>query len=341
MLFAMAHMYSCSVPEFVAVAASPTGRQVLLLLEDGAIIRVDPESGQQNVVGQIAVSSLERGKSPHNIGTAAISLQVSNSGRFAAASSDFAIGGATVVDLVTGRETMSLECPVYLPTTVPFSICFIDHGGRDAVVYRSEWNRLDIRDAQSGELLTPRKSPIPTEQARPDHLLDYFHGRLKPSPSGRKILDDGWVWQPYGVPYVIDTDRWLGGDVWESEDAFRRGKMSQRDEWDVGDCWIDDTRLALNAEKEIDDEGEERDFGARIVSTEKSASSILTIEGARGRLLSDGHRLFSVAEGRTRVWSVNDGKHLEDIDNFEAQFLLQDPAVLVSATSRELLVYQA
>lgn len=132
-------------------------------------------------------------KSPH--------LHASADGAFAAVVNDYGRFGE-VLDLTTGRATLALDGGDYNEETVPFSLAFARHGDATVVVHRTDWNRLDVSDARTGELLTARPSDAP------EHKLDYFHGALYLSPGGSRILDDGWIWHPVGFPAVWSLDRW-------------------------------------------------------------------------------------------------------------------------------------
>ena len=336
----MSNIARISVPAFVAATAASNGHAVLLLLGDGSLTNVDLSSGARSSVGHVTMPKLDLGAEPHyKFAPPSIALQSSASGRFVAASADFAASGANVVDLISGRQTIALECPTYLPTTVPFSVCFITQAGRELVVYRSEWNRLDARDAETGELLTSRESPTYEKGRRSAHYLDYFHGRLRPSPNGDWILDDGWVWSPLGVPYLIGAKRWLSEDIWESEDAPSRRELPLREDWNFNDCWIDDRRLAFRSVRELGEDDEFKVFdGSRIFNVEEMDIAPVAIDGARGRLISDGARLFTVADGATTAWSTDSGEKLFEIDEYEPDFAVRGAGVLVGLSPGELLV---
>src|SRR5258708_20088087 len=96
-------------------------------------------------------------------------------------------------------------------------------------IHGSGWNRLDGSDSATGELVSDRN---PTSyrrgEDRPAHYLDYFHGRLVLSPDGRRIVDDGWVWHPFGIPDVWDIQAWLDNNVWESEDGPSKLSLASR-----------------------------------------------------------------------------------------------------------------
>ncbi|MEU3644217.1 hypothetical protein AB0E59_12645 [Lentzea sp. NPDC034063] len=126
-------------------------------------------------------------------------LHASADGRYAAVVHDRG-RKAVVLDTRSGDVVLRLDRGTYHVEQTPYPLAFLPG---DRVVAATAWNRLDVFALPSGELLTERE---------PD--LDYFQGRLVPSPSGRWLVADGWVWHPVGIPRVFDVDAWLrdGGD---------------------------------------------------------------------------------------------------------------------------------
>ena len=188
-------------------------------------------------------------------------------------------------------------------------------------IHRTAWNRLDASDAATGMLLTKRG---PTShgagEEKPEHYLDYFHGRLVVSPDGRRILDDGWVWHPVGIPTVWDVGRWLDGNVWESEDGPSLMSLAYRDYyWDHGMCWLDADRICLGG---IGDDDDRMIDGARIfTAAEPDPSGRLAREqdafaGPSGDFFADGRRVFSAGDDALTVWDVEAGALVARIEGF-------------------------
>jgi len=144
-------------------------------------------------------------------------LPASADGEFAALVFDGGRQGL-VVDLAPFRVALRLDGGDYYQNTVPFSACFLSFQGDTVLVHRTAWNRLDASDPRSGRLLTARGPTSYENGERPPHYLDYFHGLLRPSPSGTLLFDAGWVWQPAGVPCVFDAAAWheAGADGFET-----------------------------------------------------------------------------------------------------------------------------
>ena len=171
-------------------------------------------------------------------------LHVSASGLFAAVVNDYGRFGE-VIDLRAGRVTMALDNGGGDAETVPFSLAFARHHGRNVVIHRTAWNRLDVSDAATGRLLTAREpASCRSGEPRPDHYLDYFHGALHLSPDGARIFDDGWFWQPAGYPAAWELAAWLDGNAWESEDGPTRIEFCWLEYWDRAFTWIGSHRVA-------------------------------------------------------------------------------------------------
>jgi hypothetical protein len=280
---------------------SDGGRPVWLVLDaGGAVSRWDMAAGVHEPVAATTLTT-EQDREPWAGHRCRRRLHASANGMFAAVVNDYGRLGE-VIDLRTGRTTLTLDNQGGHEETVPFSLAFARGGERDVVVHRTAWNRLDVSDARTGALLTARSHAEPAQDGTPsEHHLDYFHGALRVSPDGRRILDDGWVWHPVGFPAVWDLDRWLEGEVWESEDGPSRADVCGRDYyWDHAMTWIDSTRVAVGG---LGDDEEVMRPGARVFDTTRTAEGdlwrmptsveLLAFEGPSGQFFSDGTRLYS------------------------------------------------
>jgi hypothetical protein len=202
-------------------------------------------------------------------------------------------------------------------------------------VHRTAWNRLDISEPQTGELLTGREhETMPDAPGRPPHYLDYFHGRLHVSPGSRAIADDGWVWSPVGMPRVWDLHAWLDGNVWESEDGPSKHMLCQRwYHWDVGMCFVGDTTVAVSG---IGDDDIAMLPGVRMFSV-TSGAQLTAFAGPAGTLLSDGLRLYSVHDGATHVWDPVTGHRTATISDFAPTCLHHGTGELAGVAGGALL----
>ncbi|MET7700492.1 hypothetical protein [Streptomyces sp. NPDC005485] len=284
----------------------------LVLGEDGTISRWDVATGDHEAVGTTTVSA-EPDHEPWNDRRLRRRLHASYDGMFAAVVNDYGRFGE-VIDLRTGEVTLALDNQGYNADTVPFSLAFGQSRGVCVVIHRTDWNRLDVSDAQTGLLLTDRSLPVAAVgEALPEHFLDYFHGALYVSPDGKRILDDGWKWHPFGIPSAWDLDPWIEGNVWESEDGSSRVEVCDRTYyWNYAVTWIDSVRVAVEG---LGDDGNAMRPGARIFDTNRTgqdgmAVELLAFEGPAGPFFSDGNRLFSSGDAGLSIWDPVEGKLL-------------------------------
>jgi hypothetical protein len=297
----------------------------LMLTVSGTIIRWDADTGEWDQLGSVDVPAEPDFKPPWYGNVLKRRLHASGDGNFAAVVNDYGRYGQ-VMDLRSGKVTLTLDGGQYYPETVPFSFAFAEARGRVVAVHRTDWNRLDVSDASTGELLTDR----PTRrqgQERPEHYLDYFHGALYLSPRGTYIADDGWFWHPLGIPRVWSLDCWLSENVWESEDGPTKIKLCARNYyWGHGVSWIDERYIAIEG---IGDDDALMIDGVRIFDLTLSsdvhhfpdldtsrAHEFKAFPGPAGVFFSDGMRLFSSDSTGLSRWDIGDGARTGLILNF-------------------------
>lgn len=284
----------------------------MLLTADREIGQFDAQTGAWQVLAQHAVDP-EPDHEPWAGHALRQRLHVDATGEFAAVVNDFGAHGQ-VIHLPTGRVTATLHGGDYRPDTVPFSFCFASHEGRTVAVHRTDWNRLDVTDAATGDLLTARgPTSYRDGEPCPDHYLDYFHGRLHLSPSGARIADDGWVWQPVGIPRVWHLRHWLADNPWESEDGASVRQLCVRDyHWTSPMCWITDDLFAISG---IGSDDDVMLPGVRIFDA-ASGTEVGTFAGPTGELFSDGTRLYSAGADGLDIWDPDTGHRTGTVAGF-------------------------
>ena len=289
-----------------AQAVCPLSQSRVLAFNDGhiGVFEGDFYSAISSVGMPVETSG---GRNHHNLTPR---LHLSPSNRFAALVNDYGQFGA-VFDLQEKRQTMSLNRGDYHPETQPFPLTFFSYKERDLVVYASDWNRLEISDPLTGELLT-RRAAIKHEDRNP-HYLDYFHGTLRVSPDCKWIVDDGWVWQPFGIVALWSLERWLD-NPYESEDGNSKRTFAFRDEWDKPFCWINSASFAVEGIGPED----ELIHGATIYDLK--GEQISQFAGPSGSFWSDGTRLFSVEDDGLHFWNVERGARTGFLKDFRPQF---------------------
>ncbi|MFD7645856.1 hypothetical protein ACFV4P_35045 [Kitasatospora sp. NPDC059795] len=302
----------------VDVAALPAGvggagSAWLVLSGDGRLARWTPATGE---VRDVARYREERPASEDG-GGVRLRLHVSRCGRWAAVVQDRGRYGA-VVDLAAGAPVLELDGGDYCCETVPFALAFAEHGGRPVVVHRTDWNRLDVTDLVSGEVLTARGGP---DGEGAEYDVDYFHGALALSPDGTRVYDGGWVWQPWGMPAVWSLAAWLDGSPHESEDGPSRAVYPEVSEWNGPAVWIDDGRVAVY---DRDGAGRGTVHVLDPASVELRAPGVRWIEAVAtfpwpvGDLgfFTDGEHLLIADEAGLRGVDVTGGRQVFAIDGF-------------------------
>jgi hypothetical protein len=310
--------------DVAAVSAIPSAW--LVTTRTGRLIRIERQDASE--IGQVTLP-IEKPQSSSARNQHTPRLYASGNGRFVAVVNDYGRRGV-IYDTLTERATLELDGGEYYSGTVPFSFCFIERDGRTLAVHRTDWNRLDVSDAESGSLLTRREAP---ESHGDEHYLDYFHGRLLASPNGHYVVDDGWIWHPIGVPTTWNVAAWLNENIWESEDGATRLELCARVwYWDHAMCWLDDNRVVIGG---IGEHGLGTDRapkgvldGARVFCLDErapwqtevysgdGAREVLAFEGPSGRFFGEGDRLFAASDRGLEIWDVTTGSRLGEVASF-------------------------
>ncbi len=153
-----------------------------------------------------------------------------------------------VIRLADGRSTMVLDRGDYHTEQSDFSCAYFVAQDRTLMVHATDWNRLDISDPDTGEVLTqrdPKKRPEEAWRFNRNNATE-FSGQLIVSPNQQWIVDSGWVWHPVGVVSRWDLQHWLHKNVWESDNGPSKLSLIQRAYfWDGPICWVDNNTLCV------------------------------------------------------------------------------------------------
>lgn len=225
---------AASIRAFAPLPGAPRSRWLAVVGDD--LLGLDLDGREALCVASLRDALLDL--------AAPIEIHASPCGRFAAIVNTSGRRGY-VVDLASGSVTLSLDRGGYHEDVCRFSVAFFRRGERTLLAHATAWNRLDISDPATGQLLTPRDTACREGGERPPHYLDYFHCGLTVSPDGAFIADGGWVWHPEGVVAAWDLRRWLDDHPYESEDGPSRRVLTWREPWDTGMCFVDARTLAL------------------------------------------------------------------------------------------------
>ena len=327
----------------LAPISTASGSVWMLLSASGALIRFDADTGMWSAVAECSVPA-EPDHEPWCGRALRRRLHVSPCGKFAAVVNDYGRWGQ-ILDLGSGRVTMDLDGGDYHPETVPFSLAFFQVRNRTIVIHRSAWNRLDLSDPESGELLSVRDTPgYGQGENPPPHYLDYFHGALIVDPTGTRVVDDGWIWHPVGVPVVFRLARWHGENVWESDDGPSRLDLCARDSWDDAIAWLDDHRVAVAG---IGDDDAAMVPGARIFDVTRRgkaapgwsphADELLVFAGPSGLFFSEGGWLFASNDTGLSRWDPTTGERTGHLSGFRPTYHHRGTRELVQLVDHNLV----
>ncbi|MCO7223301.1 hypothetical protein [Pleionea sp. CnH1-48] len=228
-----------------------------------------------------------------------------------------AISAGAIISVTQQQEVMVLSNGDYHTENTPFPICFIEHEGNNLIVHATDWNRLDITNLETGELLTPRDlKEAPELLDDEDILMTEWPGELKPSPNQDRIATIGWVWHPIGHAYSFHLKRWLEGHTWESDGCSHQRSYAVWDYfWDAPFFWIDNERLCIWGHSKEDKDGFPKS-GASIFDANKNEVLLLSFEGPTLDIFFYDTYLFSgIRRGEQErlglsVWSIEDGSLL-------------------------------
>jgi hypothetical protein len=212
--------------------------QWYVLLESGKLVVTNPRQGEFEVLHHFSDFSFEIDDET--------ALCVSPKNDYAAIF-ETSKRHASVFDLRTGAITAQIDRGEYHSENSIFPITFFESNGRSLLVAATDWNRLDLVDPATGIVLTDRgPTSYQRGEQRPPHYLDYFHAQLLASPDGSWIVDNGWVWHPWGTVRSWNLSDWVEQNPWESEDGPSLKSLAGRAYfWDGPLCWIDGSTIAI------------------------------------------------------------------------------------------------
>ena len=270
----------------------------IAILSSAKIIQVDLSKGTIQHLGDIPSTALTLSEN--------VALHLAPDNRFVAVVNDRESLGV-VFDLVTKHITMKLDRGSYHPEQTPFPIAFFQSEGRTLLIHGTDWNRLDISDPQTGELITARIFPPRKEGQSREHYLNYFHALPVISPTREWVAEDGWVWHPFGVTRLWSLRRWLNDNVWESEDGTSLSYLTRRGyHWNTPLFWIDNSTIAVWGFGDYD----EYMIPAIQFFDAPTGKRLRWFAGPKEGGLYFDEYLFSTSTEGTEVWDIATGERL-------------------------------
>lgn len=123
------------------------------------------------------------------------------------------------------------------------------------IIYGEDWNRLQIMNLQTRQVLTASKSLIEEDaeerhiqfckEIKKDHSTapwptpyDYYFGKLLMAPDNKHFMSLGWVWGSFDYYTVYNTEKFINSNRISSIGVMG-GEHENR-----GACWIDNNTVA-------------------------------------------------------------------------------------------------
>ncbi|WP_322869689.1 hypothetical protein [Streptomyces goshikiensis] len=270
------------------IDVAPTRGGLLLLDEEGRILlwEAGARTCRELARGSVTVPD---GSEPWCGREQTRRLHASRDGAFAAVVIDYGRHGE-VYDLSSGAVTLTLENDGYHSDTVPFSLAFTEHDGRNVLLHRRQWSLIEAVDPATGEVL----AAMPVEEESAD-WSGYFQGALHLSPGGTRIASDAWCWHPAGRPVAWNLGPWLT----EGEGAWRTGNgwaalPPCEYYWNRPMAWLDEDRI----------------WGHR------NPVEVATFGGPEGAFFSADGLLFSAGADGLDIWDPVVGARTGSVPGF-------------------------
>ncbi|HEX8347788.1 MAG TPA: hypothetical protein VF657_24095, partial [Actinoplanes sp.] len=167
---------------------------------DGRLLRAGIGSTQAEVVAEVPnIREVGHGTGDGRLEGKELEIALYVHGPWVCVTERFGVN-ASLINTVTGA-VRKFSRGDYHSDVSSYSIGFLDRDGRTRLVAQTQWNRLDVFDAETGVNLTEREVSY----------VDYFHSLLHVSPDSRHFLSNGWVWSPADVVRVFSTEAFMTG----------------------------------------------------------------------------------------------------------------------------------
>ena len=168
----------------------------------------------------------------------------------------YGLNAATVS--IADRRVTKLMREDYHCDVSSYSVGFLERNGRILLIHQTQWNRLDITDIETGELLTEREIVFrktgetetnkwgTSSKMEVKNYIDYFHSLLYISPDGKHFLSNGWIWQPADNIMCFEMERFLK----EYEPCGESIEYYRGHAWDRPCAFVGNDMLVIAADKD-------------------------------------------------------------------------------------------
>lgn len=203
----------------------------------------------------------------------------------------------------------------YCADVSPFPIAIYSKDNQNFLIHGTDWNRLDITNLGTDELVTNRIVEYETNS----NYFDYFHGSLFVSPNSKLFISSGWVWQPYEVITLYSIENFLK----EFELSHKQINFEETSgyNWERPICWIDNKTLGISYNKKEDGETK-GDIPSQIVFVDVLENKIVNRIEFKGFALSEygeveGTLFFDKTKNHFIGLNKQNGLLITDIDGKE------------------------
>ncbi len=159
-----------------------------------------------------------------------------------------------IYNLETGK-TKLFSRENYHAEVSSFSNAIFVYKEQFCLIHQTQWNRLDITNLETGELLTDREINYKRlynskenngKSAEEKNYKDYFHGKIFFSPDYKYFVDTGWVWHPAGVPLLYCIEKFIKGYENTCIELRVDEERIYSNDWDQSAVWLNNESFLLD-----------------------------------------------------------------------------------------------
>ena len=200
-----------------AIAASDKEEGLYALYGDGRLFIVDTITKTLKELAELPnIQTISKGLGSGRLEGKELEVSIAYHHPYICVTERFGVNAALYS--LTSGTVRDLRREDYYCDVSSYSVGFLELNGRILLICQTQWNHLDIFDAETGENLTEREvyrrnTGRKTKEGYPlyddKNYMDYFHSRLHISPDGKHFLSNGWHWHPLGQIYLFETAKFL------------------------------------------------------------------------------------------------------------------------------------
>ncbi len=237
-----------------------------------------------------------------------ILLEISKDGKIIAITNSKGQFGV-VVNIEESKLLMRLDRGNYHVEYSIFPVKFFEYNNQQLLIHGTDWNRLDISNPNTNEVLTTRKIE---KTIMGTTILNYFHSDISISDNAEFVIDNGWVWHPVGEITIWSLQKWLKENSFESETGESLKSICRRYYfWEGSICWIDDRTVGVYGFGDDDD----WIIPAIRVFDIIDLKELYWFPGPDKKFVFDKYLFSTSHENGTKIWDIKTGEMLLSENN--------------------------